>query len=168
MAAPAEWTLVSSTSEFSSGKVVEHRHVVIRSDAGDDARLELAIFSGQSATLRVLDDPAASSSLAEVMPREHGIAGVNGGYFDPQYAPVGMLVSDGCVVTPLTKAKLLSGVVSVVNGRVTIQHSAQYSKATKPSAANFWKADRSCARLAAFGMARAPFMVKFAATKCIA
>ncbi|MFN2507356.1 MAG: phosphodiester glycosidase family protein, partial [Chthoniobacterales bacterium] len=45
------------------------------------------------------------------------------------------LISDGRVVSPLKKARLLSGVVSVVNGRVQIQRRAQFSIKSKPSAA---------------------------------
>nr|MDQ2660231.1 phosphodiester glycosidase family protein [Verrucomicrobiota bacterium] len=72
---------------------------------------------------------------AGMMVREHCLAGVNGGYFDPQHAPVGLLVSRGEVVAPLRKAKLLSGVVSVVNGRVRIQRPTEFSLKSKPTEA---------------------------------
>ncbi|MDQ6624282.1 MAG: phosphodiester glycosidase family protein, partial [Verrucomicrobiota bacterium] len=77
----------------------------------------------------------ANDSLGEIMPRAGAIAGTNGGYFDPEYAPVGLLVSDGHLVAPLRKARLLSGVVSVVNGRVRIQRPAEFSLKSKPTAA---------------------------------
>ena len=133
--ARAEWSVVSTRSDFSSGRIAEHRHLVVRSEAGDEATLDLAIFATKSATLRVLDDPSASESLGAVMQREGCIAGTNGGYFDPDYAPVGLLVSDAHVVAPLRKARLLSGVLSVVNGRVQIQRPSEFSLKSKPSAA---------------------------------
>jgi exopolysaccharide biosynthesis protein len=133
--AHAEWTVVSTQSEFSAGPRVEHRHIVARSDTGEQATLECAIFSTKTATLRVIDDPSANSDLATIMQRENCIAGTNGGYFDPDYAPVGLLVSGGQTITPLGKAKLLSGVVSVANGRVQIQRAAEFSTKTKPTAA---------------------------------
>ena len=102
---------------------------------GTSATLNLALFSTKSATLRVIDDPTGGESLASIMQQERSIAGVNGGYFDPNDAPVGLLISDGRVVAPKTKARLLSGVVSVVNGKVQIQRSAEFSMKTKPSAA---------------------------------
>lgn len=108
---------------------------MLRSDAGDEATLDLALFSPKTATLRVVDRPAADDELAAVMQRENGIAGVNGGYFHPDYAPVGLLISDGRVVAPQQKARLLSGVVSVVNGRVLIQRAAEFSAKSKPTAA---------------------------------
>ncbi len=133
--ANAQWTVASSESEFSSGKLVEHRHIEASSAAGNQATLDLAIFSAKTATLRVIDVPGANTDLAAVMQRENCIAGVNGGYFDPQYAPVGLLVSGGRVVAPQQKARLLSGVVSVVNGRVQVQRSAEFSLKTKPTSA---------------------------------
>ncbi len=108
---------------------------MVRSDVGAVATLECAIFSPKNATLRVIDDSNVSSNLATVMQREHCVAGTNGGYFDPGYAPVGLLVSDGKTIAPLRKAKLLSGVVSVVNGRIFIQRTAEFSMKAKPSAA---------------------------------
>ncbi len=46
-------------------------------------------------TVRVIDNPAGDDDLAAVMRRTRGLAGVNGGYFDPQNAPVGLVISDG-------------------------------------------------------------------------
>ncbi|MGZ5021765.1 MAG: phosphodiester glycosidase family protein, partial [Chthoniobacterales bacterium] len=86
-------------------------------------------------TLRVIDDSTVNHSLGEIMQRENCIAGTNGGYFDPDYAPVGLLVSQGRTIAPLRKARLLSGVVSVANARVQIQRSAEFSAKTKASAA---------------------------------
>jgi len=134
-AAHAQWTAISSESDFSSGKTAEHRHVVARSAAGDEATIDVALFSPKTATLRVIDVPGADTDLEVVMERENAIAGVNGGYFDPRYAPVGLLVSGGRIVVPQQKARLLSGVVSVVNGRVQVQRSAEFSLKTKPTSA---------------------------------
>ncbi len=133
--AHAEWTVVSTQSEFSAGARVEHRSIVARSEAGDEATIDGAIFSTKNATLRVIDDASANHSLGEIMPRENCIAGTNGGYFDPDYAPVGLLISDGKLIAPLGKARLLAGVMSVVDGRVRVQRAAEFSAKTKPSAA---------------------------------
>lgn len=109
--------------------------MVMRSERGAEATLDFALFSTKNATLRVIDDASADNSLGEIMSREHCLAGTNGGYFDLDYAPVGLLVSDNRVVAPLRKARLLSGVVSVVNGRVQIQRVGEFSMKAKPTAA---------------------------------
>ena len=134
-AAHAQWSVVSTESEFSNGRRVEHRHIVANSVAGDEATVDVAMFSPKAATLRVIDDPSSSSELSEIVPRNNAIAGVNGGYFDPQHAPVGLLVSDGRVIAPQQKARLLSGVVSVANGRIQVQRAAEFSLKNKPTAA---------------------------------
>jgi uncharacterized protein YigE (DUF2233 family) len=134
-AAQAQWSIVSTQSEFSAGPRVEHRHVVVRSETGDEATLECAVFSAKTATLRVIDEPTVNHSLGEIMRRENCLAGTNGGYFDPEFAPVGLSISDGRLVRPLQKAKLLSGVVSASDGRVVIQRTSEFSMKSKPKTA---------------------------------
>lgn len=128
LSARGDWTLASATSELSTDKKVEHRHVVMQSDAGSEATLDLAIFFAKTATLRVFDEALEPrAELAEVMQREHCVAGTNGGYFDPEYAPVGLLVIDGEAVTPLRKARLLSGVMTAGKGRLELLRVGEYS-----------------------------------------
>ncbi|MEP6821375.1 MAG: phosphodiester glycosidase family protein [Chthoniobacterales bacterium] len=101
---------------------------------GDTAQLQCAVFETKNATMRVLDQPSEPRiSLAEMMRRESCLAGVNGGYFDPEHAAVGLLISDGQTVQAKQKAKLLSGVVSVVNGRLQIERSGAFSPKKKPA-----------------------------------
>ncbi len=136
IAAGAEWRIVSASDESSAVAGVEHWHVVAEKAAdGQRATLELASFSSKSATLRVIDNPTGADNLAAAMQREGCIAGVNGGYFDPDFAPVGLLISEGRVIAPLRKARLLSGVVSAVNGRVIVRRPSEFSMKKKPAAA---------------------------------
>ena len=134
--AQAEWKIVSSERQDTGRAGVMHVVARAENEVGARATLHLAVFSMKMATLRVIDDPAEPrAGLSETMQRENCIAGVNGGYFDPAYAPVGLLISDGRVVIAKQKARLLSGVVSVVNGRVQIQRAAEFAPKTRPSAA---------------------------------
>lgn len=109
--------------------MVEHVRVAVKDPAtGQNAELHLAVFSTKSSTLRVIDQPnEPRADLAEVMVREHCSAGVNGGYFDPEDVPVGLLISEGKSIAPLRKARLLSGVAIVANGRLQLLHFAEYS-----------------------------------------
>ena len=132
----AEWRIVSAQPEgTAAGGVV---HLVTQAEeaaSGARATLHFAIFSPKTATLRVIDDPEVDDSLGAIMAREKCVAGVNGGYFEPDYAPLGLMVSDGRTIAPLRKAKLLSGVVSAAGGRVQIQRPGEFSMKAKPSAA---------------------------------
>jgi exopolysaccharide biosynthesis protein len=107
---------------------VEHRRVVVtESETSEEARLNLALFSPKSATLRVIDNPTGADDLGAVVRRARAVAGVNGGYFDPQDVPLGLLISDGKLIAPLRKARLLSGVMVVSKGRVELLRYAEYS-----------------------------------------
>jgi exopolysaccharide biosynthesis protein len=134
--ARADWTVTASKTERGAVAGVEHRQIVLtESQTEERATLDLALFSMKSATLRVIDNPAGEDNLAAVMRRENCLAGVNGGYFDPENKPVGLLISDGKVVAPLRKARLLSGVMIVSNGRVQLLRVAEYSSKRRATSA---------------------------------
>jgi uncharacterized protein YigE (DUF2233 family) len=126
-AARAEWAVTTSATERSTVAGVEHRRIVVtETETGEEAKLDLALFSTKSASLRVIDNPTGADDLAAVMRRTRGVAGVNGGYFDPQDAPLGLLISDGKLIAPLRKARLLSGMLVVTKGRVELLRYAEY------------------------------------------
>ena len=135
-AARGEWTVGSSETENSSVAGVEHRRIVLGERVlGEEATLDLALFSAKTATLRVIDNPDGDHDLAAVMRQTRGVAGVNGGYFDPQNAPVGLLIGDGKMIAPLRKARLLSGVLVVTKSRIELVRSGEYSSRKNVSAA---------------------------------
>jgi exopolysaccharide biosynthesis protein len=134
--ARADWTVTASQTERGAAAGVEHRRIVLtESETDERATLDLALLSTKSATLRVIDNPAGEDNLAAVMRRENCLAGVNGGYFDPEDKPVGLLISDGKVIAPLRKARLLSGVMIVSNGRIQLLRVAEYSSKRRATAA---------------------------------
>jgi exopolysaccharide biosynthesis protein len=130
--ARGEWTVASSQAERSAVPGVEHRRVVLtESESGEEATLHLGLFSSKSATVRVIDNPTGNDDLAAAMRREHCVAGVNGGYFDPEDKPVGLVISAGKLIAPLRKARLLSGVLVANAGRVHLLRTAEYSPKRK-------------------------------------
>jgi exopolysaccharide biosynthesis protein len=132
----AAWGVNSSEPEKSSAAGVEHRRIVlVETPSGEKATLDFALFSPKSVVLRVTDNPAGDEDLASVMRRTRGLAGVNGGYFDPQNAPVGLLISDGKLIAPFRKAHLLSGVLVNAKGRVELLRASEYSSRKTATAA---------------------------------
>jgi len=132
----AEWNVASSETDRSGVAGIEHRRIVLNeTGSGEEATLDLALFSTKNATLRVADNPNGDFDLAAVMRRTRGVAGVNGGYFDPENAPVGLLISDGKPIAPLRKARLLSGVLVVTKTRVELIRSGEYSTRKNVTAA---------------------------------
>lgn len=126
ISANAAWTVTSTDIDKGTAGGLEHRRLVAKSASGDEATLDIALFSTKSVTIRVIDNPGGDV-LAGVTRRLRAFAGVNGGYFDPENAPVGLVVSDGKLIAPFRKARLLSGVMVVTKGRLALLRAAEYS-----------------------------------------
>jgi hypothetical protein len=124
----AEWTLNSSQTEPGAARGIEHRYVVFEnSESGDRASVELAIFSTKLCRLRVIDQSNEDRlDLGEVMAREGCLAGVNGGYFDPDYNPIGLRVVNGETMAPLRHARLLSGILIFGGGKIQVVRLSEF------------------------------------------
>jgi uncharacterized protein YigE (DUF2233 family) len=100
--------------------------VVTVSNGSTDAKVQ--VVTGRSPELRfkVLDNTDRRfSSVQEAVSKSEALAGVNGGYFQPDLTPVGLLISEGKLVHRLERAKLLSGVFFVRKQKpslVRVQH----------------------------------------------
>jgi hypothetical protein len=133
--AHAEWSILSANSEPGHAGIL-HRHVLLENaSAGERAVIDLAIFSTKSCTLCVIQNEDDASNLAEAMTRGKCLAGVNGGYFDSNYAPIGLLIVDGKVFSPLQRARLLGGVLMASSRGVQIVRAGEYSRPPNPHAA---------------------------------
>lgn len=113
--ARAEWKLAGTEAAPSPAGGVTHSVQRVEQAGGNGgATLHFVVFEAESHHLRVIDQgPMGRESLAEAMLRTGCLAGVNGGYFHPDFEPVGMLVSDGKIVRGPQRAKLLSGALVV-------------------------------------------------------
>jgi len=105
-----------------------------RHDPEGSARLVAIVFDNRSHTLRVVDSPKpGESSLSSILESRQAIGGVNGGYFEPDFTPVGLVVSEGKTSRNFKKAKLLSGIVATSpKGGVSIFRSSRFEP--KPGA----------------------------------
>ncbi len=77
--------------------------------------------------LRVVDAAQGGKKLAdaaEFMQLSAGLAAINGGYFDPEYKPLGLLISDGKELSKLRKVD--HGVFYVAAGKPGLQHARQW------------------------------------------
>jgi exopolysaccharide biosynthesis protein len=130
--AHADWAIRSADSKPGRGGIV-HRHIALEdSETNDSATIDLALFSTKACTLRVIDQPAPPrTALPQLMRQESCLAGVNGGYFDPDYGPIGLLISDGKVIAPLRRAKLITGVLAASAHQVKILRVSEFSKKQK-------------------------------------
>ena len=132
----ADWTITSAQTESTPG-CVQHRHVVLTNrETSAHAVIDLALFSTKSCTLRAIDQAnAPRRELAYVMRRGNCLAGVNGGYFDSDYAPIGLLLVDGKTIAPLQRARLITGVLIASSRGVQIMRTREFPRQQKFNAA---------------------------------
>src|SRR5437762_14047472 len=130
----AEWAVVSAESEPGRAGVV-HRHVLLENAAdGGHVTFELAIFSAKSCALRIIDNPEGQR-LADMVRREKYVCGVNGGYFDEQFKPIGLRIVNSQMLTPLKRARLITGVLLASPRGVQIVRAREFSQRQKIEAA---------------------------------
>jgi uncharacterized protein YigE (DUF2233 family) len=133
--AQADWTILSSASEPGRGGVV-HKHAILENGARNERiTMDLAIFSTKSCGLRVLQNEGGAESLADVMKHEKCLAGVNGGYFDEKFAPIGLRIANGQTIAPLQRARLITGVLVASSRGVQIVRSREFSRGPTVTAA---------------------------------
>lgn len=115
--ARAEWQLGAPEAlpAVAGGPVTHVRRPAADAATGRSAEVRLAVFDAKRAAFRVLDQPTNDRrSLGEVLRGPAGervLAAVNGGYFHPDYRPLGLLAVDGQTVHGLERAALLSGLL---------------------------------------------------------
>ena len=126
--AQADWTILSTASEPGRDGLV-HRQVVLENSVGSERiTIDLAIFSTKSCTLRVLQNESGADGLGEMMKHEKCLAGVNGGYFDENFAPIGLRIANGQMIAPLQRARLITGVLVASPRGVQIVRSREFSR----------------------------------------
>jgi exopolysaccharide biosynthesis protein len=91
------------------------------------AEINLAYFTVSDVKLEVIENTDGQiRGLRELIESRGGLAGVNGGYFEANLDPVGLLISNDRVVHPLQKAKLLSGVFYLKSGRFWLSRTREF------------------------------------------
>lgn len=116
----AQWLLVgqSETVALAGGATHVRREV----SGPAEVELKLVFFDAAKGDLRIIDQPQRSGagSLGDAMRASNAIAGCNAGYFSPDFAPLGLVISNGTRVGSFQKSSLLGGVVLVRKGRPTL------------------------------------------------
>ena len=125
-AAQAEWKILSDESE-PGREGTEHRQVNVE-DAGSGQRVtvDVALFASKSTPLRIIDNPDAQS-LDAMMKREKCVCGVNGGYFDTEFKPIGLRVDDSRTLSPLRQARLITGILLERSRRIDVIRVREFS-----------------------------------------
>jgi hypothetical protein len=133
--ARGEWIERESRTEPSGATGLVHQHLVIADSAsGSEVTLELARFSPRECRFRLIDNPNGRD-LAAAVDSGHDLAAANGGYFDEKFAPLGLRIVDGTTTAPLTRGRLLSGVIISTESKTQILRASEYSRSLHPRTA---------------------------------
>ena len=132
--AQAEWRVLSTEAE--SGRAgIEHRHLIVEDTAASQrVTVDVAVFSAKSCGLRVIDNPEGEN-LSAMLKREKCLCAVNGGYFDTEFKPIGLRVSDGKTFSPLRRARLITGVLLQSQRGIDVIRVGEFSHTKKIVAA---------------------------------
>ena len=132
--AHADWNALSV--EQDAGQTgIEHRHVVVE-DTGLSQRadVDVVVFSAKSCALQVIDNPEGES-LSTIMKREKCVCSVNGGYFDPEFKPIGLRISNGETFSPLRRARMITGVLLQSDRGIDVIRVGEFSRARRITSA---------------------------------
>ena len=97
------------------------------SSDGLTARINGVSFGSKECVFRVIDiPPGEPTSLQSALVAAGAFAGSNGGYFHKNFTPLGLTVAAGKILHPFERAKLLSGVLAVRQGRIELVRSGRF------------------------------------------
>jgi hypothetical protein len=98
-------------------------------DNAKTANLILIAFHPNDFTIRVVsNDEGRYASVEDAASATNALAGVNGGYFQPDGTPVGLLISDSRIIHRFETARPLSGVFYTREGKPGLVRSQRFAK----------------------------------------
>jgi uncharacterized protein YigE (DUF2233 family) len=124
----AQWRIAEREGLASPEGLVFERVEVANADR--QAELHVVTFSPKTNSLAVMDNPQGAYDTGTAAVKRGALAAVNGGYFQPDHTPLGLVVRKGVEIHPLEHARLLSGLVAVTSREIALHRVSEY----KPSA----------------------------------
>jgi exopolysaccharide biosynthesis protein len=120
----ADWTLISSAPKPSPDGI----DFIQREVTNGDERVTLWIvsFNPKTHSFAVMDNPDGVYDLGTASEKRGVLAAVNGGYFQPDRTPLGLVIRKGEQIHAQERAPLLSGIISTTTTGVTIQRAATF------------------------------------------
>ena len=122
---PVGRCLTGATGLFRTAKLVASEFRV--TDGAAEAEVNLVYFATEDVMFEVVANTDGEiRGLRELFEERGGLAGINGGYFQADLEPVGLLISNQRLVHRLQKANLLSGIFYVRNDRPWLARTREF------------------------------------------
>ena len=123
------WTL-SKSETLPAPEGLTHRVQTLAGGSAsspETATLHFVSFDATRHTFAVYDQgELGRSTLAEALAKHHALAGTNGGFFQPDFDPVGLLLAEGNLVEkPARDSRLLSGALVVTGHHIELKRSQE-------------------------------------------
>jgi exopolysaccharide biosynthesis protein len=98
------------------------------SNGTSEAEVQVVYFAPAEIQLEVVTNLDGNiQGVRDAVERRGSFGGINGGYFEANLDPIGLLISNNRVVHPTQKAKLLSGIFFVRNGHPELTRTSEFS-----------------------------------------
>jgi len=129
-----DWELLESDTpeDLGEGILFVEKTVRATGDTGllSKRRLQLVFFEARFFTLKVIDQGAATQPVHEnisaAMKSSFCLAGCNGGFFHPDFRPLGLMIADGVRTNKFESSKLLSGLVIADGSGLRLQRRSEF------------------------------------------
>jgi hypothetical protein len=127
----ADWRLAEEPERQAvTPDLVYAKRTVMRKTDGNEVTALLTFFNSKAFRLEVVDLGAGPEpthgSLTNAFRDAGCVAGVNGGFFHPDYRPLGMVIAGGQRTGALETSKLLTGVISCDDRGIYLERRAQF------------------------------------------
>ncbi len=132
--ARAQWKLAGSEALPTASEGVTHTCQTVQETTVGEGLLgpkkvtvHFVRFNSRKHTFRVLDQSIVGrESVGEVLQKNHCVAGTNGGYFAPDFEPVGLLLCDGHLLNrPQRSPRVLTGALIVTPNRISFRRATE-------------------------------------------
>jgi exopolysaccharide biosynthesis protein len=123
----AEWNVTQRRdSKIPTGAAIASEFTV--GNGRSEAEVQVVYFAPGDVQLEVVTNLDGNiQGVRDAVESSGSFAGINGGYFEPNLDPIGLLISNNKVVHPAQKAKLLSGIFFVKNGHPELSRTSEFS-----------------------------------------
>ena len=121
------WTVSKSETLPAPEGLTHHVQTVTGGNSATTATLHFVSFNATRHTFAVYDQgDLGRNNLGEVLREHHALAGTNGGFFQPDFQPVGLLLAGGKLVEkPSHNSRLLSGALVVTGHHIALKRSLE-------------------------------------------
>lgn len=119
----AGWLVLVFGSGSACALEASYSHRVLQLQGGAEAHV--VVFDRKHSTLKVVK-LSPGTTVAKAAQANGGLAGVNGGYFQPNREPLGLVVSQGVQVHPMESFKILTGVLVVTPKSAVLLRNAEF------------------------------------------